>query len=56
MKRFLRKSWHGIPIGIIATVLIGTAVVAVSIYLTTVLTITQEIKEPYVPPEKDYGS
>jgi len=55
MKRFLRLSWHGIPIGIIANVLVGTAVLA-AVYITATLTITQEIEEPYVPPEKDYGS
>ncbi len=56
MKRFLRKRWHGLPIGIIATVFIGIAVVAASAYITTTLTITQEIKKPYVPPPPDYGT
>jgi len=55
LKRFVKLSWRGIPIGIIASVLIGTVVLA-AVYITTTLTITQEIKEPYVPPEKDYGS
>ncbi len=55
LKRFIKRSWHGVPIGIIASVLLCTAVVAAGAYLTTTLTITQEIKEPYVPPEKDYG-
>ena len=54
MKRFLKRSWHGIPIGIIASVLIGTMVVAAA-YFTVTLTITQEIEEPYVPPPPNYG-
>jgi hypothetical protein len=55
MKRFFKLSWKGIPIGIIATVLLCTVVVA-AVWVTTTLTITQEIKEPYVPPEEVYGS
>ncbi|MBA7531784.1 hypothetical protein ES705_24005 [subsurface metagenome] len=55
LKRFVKLSWCGIPIGIIASVLIGTAVLA-AIYLTVIQTITQEIKEPYLPPEEVYGS
>ncbi len=54
LKRFIKLSWRGIPIGIIASVLIGTAVLA-TVWVTTTLTITQEIKEPYVPPEGVYG-
>ncbi|MBA7625708.1 hypothetical protein ES703_33140 [subsurface metagenome] len=54
LKRFIKLSWKGIPIGIIATVLIGTAVLA-AVLLSVTQTITQEIK-PYVPPPPDYGS
>jgi len=42
LKRFIKLSWHGIPIGIIATALIGTAVLAVAL-ITVVQTITQDI-------------
>lgn len=42
MKKFLKKSWHGIPIGIIASVLVGIAVLA-AVLITVVQTITQEI-------------
>ncbi len=55
MKRFLRKSWHGIPIGIIATVLIGITVLAASSYLIVTQTITQDIREAEEPPEPVYG-
>jgi len=55
MKRFLRRRWHGLPIGIIASVLIGTAVLAATAYFTVTQIITQDITEPYVPPEEDYG-
>lgn len=54
LKRFIKLSWHGIPIGIIASVLVGTAVVA-GILLGVTQTITQEIKEEPAPPP-DYGS
>ncbi|GAJ11054.1 unnamed protein product, partial [marine sediment metagenome] len=55
MKRFFKKTWHGIPIGIIASVLIGTAVVAAGVYFAVTQTITQDItKSP--EPEPDYGS
>ncbi len=50
LKRFIKLSWHGIPIGIIASVLIGTAVLAAT-YLSVTQTITQEIT-PYVPPAR----
>ncbi len=53
LKRFVKLSWRGIPIGIIASVLIGTAVLAAS-YLIVTQTITQEIVEP-TPPPPDYG-
>ncbi|GAI69060.1 unnamed protein product [marine sediment metagenome] len=53
MKRFLRKRWHGIPIGLIATIFICTAVVAAGAYITVTQTITQEIVTPEPPP--DYG-
>ncbi|GAI55325.1 unnamed protein product, partial [marine sediment metagenome] len=52
LKRFIKLSWHGIPIGIIASVLIGAAVLAAT-YITVTQTITQEITEPEPPP--DYG-
>ena len=55
MKRFLRKRWHGLPIGIIASVLIGTIVVSAAAYLTVTQVITQEIIEPYEPPPPNYG-
>ena len=54
MRRFLKLSWCGIPIGLIATILISIAVVAVSVYLTVTQVITQEIIEP-PPPPPDYG-
>ena len=47
MKRFLKKRWHGIPIGIIA-VLILAGIVAAGTYLCVTQTITQKIT--------DYGS
>ncbi len=53
LKRFIKLSWHGIPIGIIATVLIGIAVAA-SLYISTTQIITQTI-EPE-PPPKVYGT
>lgn len=52
MKRFLKKSWHGIPIGIIASVLVGTAVLA-AVFFTVTQTITQEIVEAPLPVEAD---
>lgn len=52
MKKFFKRTWHGIPIGIIASVLICTVVVA-AVYITTTLTITQRITAP--PPPPDYG-
>ncbi len=55
MKRFFKKKWHGIPIGIVASILVGTAVLA-AILIGVTQTITQEITEPYVPPPPDYGS
>lgn len=55
MKRFLKKRWHGIPIGIIASVLIATMVVAAVSYLTVTQIITQDIIEPVEPPPPDYG-
>ena len=55
MKRFFKKTWKGIPIGIIATVFLCTAVLAATVYFTAILTITQEIKEPWEPPPPDYG-
>ncbi|MBA7567360.1 hypothetical protein ES708_09071 [subsurface metagenome] len=54
LRRFIKLSWHGIPIGIIASVLICTAVVAAA-YIGVTQTITQKITEPYVPPPPDYG-
>ncbi|GAI71836.1 unnamed protein product, partial [marine sediment metagenome] len=53
MKRFLRLSWRGIPIGLIASILICTAVVAAGVYFAVTQTITQEIIEE---PEPDYGT
>jgi hypothetical protein len=53
LKRFVKLSWCGIPIGIIASVLICTAVLAAVIYLTVTQVITQEIVGPTPPP--DYG-
>lgn len=53
MKRFLKKRWHGIPIGIIASVLIGTAVLA-AVVITATQIFHQEIISPEPPP--DYGS
>ena len=50
MKRFLRKRWHGIPIGIIASILIGTAVLA-TVVISVTQVITQEVVEEPVPPE-----
>ncbi|GAI17158.1 unnamed protein product, partial [marine sediment metagenome] len=47
LKRFIKLRWHGIPLGIIASVLICTVVAAAS-YLIATQTITQDIK--------DYGS
>ncbi len=55
MKRFLRKSWHGIPIGIIATAFLGVAVVASGAYLIVTQTITQQITKPGTPPLPNYG-
>jgi len=52
-KRFIKLSWKGIPIGIIASVLIGIAVAA-AIYVSTTQVITQTITEP--PEPKDYGT
>jgi len=54
MRRFLKLSWHGIPIGIIASILIATVVMA-AVYLTVTQTITQTINEPEEPPPPDYG-
>lgn len=53
LKRFIKLSWHGIPIGIIATVLIGTAVLA-----AVLLSVTQHITQTIVPEPvlPDYGS
>ncbi|GAI88696.1 unnamed protein product, partial [marine sediment metagenome] len=51
MKRFLKKRWHGIPIGIIASILI-TGIVVAGTLIGVTQTITQEITEP----PKDYGS
>ncbi len=53
LKRFIKLSWKGIPIGIIATVLIGIAVAA-SLYISTTQLITQTIHEPL--PEPEYGT
>jgi len=53
MKKFFKRSWKGIPIGIIATVLIGVAVVA-ALHFSVTQTITQTINEPPPPPE--YGN
>jgi len=53
LKRFFKLSWKGIPIGIIASVLVCTVVVA-SLYLSRTQTITQTILEP--EPEPEYGS
>lgn len=53
MKRFFKKTWYGIPIGIIASVLIGAAVLA-ALYFSITQTITQTI-EP-APPPPDYGT
>ena len=54
MRRFLKLSWRGIPVGLIATILIGTMVLAAAAYLTVTQVITQEITEP-APPPPDYG-
>ncbi|MBA7500012.1 hypothetical protein ES704_02764 [subsurface metagenome] len=57
MRRFLKLSWHGIPIGIIASALVGTAVVAAGVYFAVTQTITQEIiTEPEPEPEPEYGT
>ena len=53
LKRFIKLTWHGIPIGIIASVLIGTAVLAVGLYTLTVpstITVTpaQVVSEPHL--------
>ncbi len=53
MKKLFKKTWHGIPLGIIASVLVGTVVVA-ALYFSITQTITQTITEP--PEPKDYGT
>ncbi|MBA7586647.1 hypothetical protein ES708_28650 [subsurface metagenome] len=56
MKRLFMKRWLGIPFfGIILSVVMAGAILAAT-WLTVTQTITQEIEEPYVPPEEDYGS
>ncbi|MBA7591464.1 hypothetical protein ES708_33622 [subsurface metagenome] len=52
LKRFFKLSWKGIPIGIIASILLCTMVVAAS-YFAVTQTITQKITEAPTPP--DYG-
>lgn len=53
MKRFLKRRWLGIPLGVIVAVLL-VGVVAAASYLSVTQTITQKIvPEPYIP---DYGS
>jgi len=52
LKRFIKLSWYGIPVGIIVSVLVGAAVLA-SLYFSITQTITQTITEP--PPPPDYG-
>jgi len=53
LKRFFKLSWKGIPIGIIASVLVCTVVVA-SLYISLTQTITQTILEP--EPKPEYGT
>lgn len=55
MRKFLRKRWLGIPIGVIAVVVLAGTVALASILLTETQTITQDIIEP-APPPPDYGS
>jgi len=52
LKRFIKLSWRGIPIGIIATALITTVVLA-AVIITAVQTITQDIVEKPAPVEPE---
>ena len=45
MKKFLRKSWHGIPVGLIATLLLVTTVAA-SAYMVLTGVIGVDVGEP----------
>ena len=56
MKRFFKLSWKGIPIGIIASVLICTAALAAILIPAVTQTITQEIEEHPVEYVYDYGT
>ncbi|MBA7584461.1 hypothetical protein ES708_26416 [subsurface metagenome] len=59
MKRFLNKKWHSIPVALLSALLVLALVAGgafAAVYITEDQLITQEITEPYVPPDKDYGT